>query len=103
MTEKKMLLMMVLSQLMLETLDDIKGTEYDKGKFKTILKQLELYISKNFNKKLDKLFSGNSDDMLEIMKAIEVAVEELASFELEDVVYIGNALKDYKNKIKQHD
>lgn len=102
MTDKKVLFMQVLAQLMLETIDEVKGTEYDKEKLKVILKQLEFNISKNFNNNLDKLFNGNESEMIEIMRSIEVTVEELASFELEDIAYFGTALRQYKQQIKQH-
>lgn len=100
MTEKKMLFMLVLAQLMLETMDEIKETEYDKGKLKCLLKQLETNISRNFHKKLNDLFKANEKEMFEIMRSVELTVEELASFELEDVAYFGKALKQYKKQLQ---
>jgi len=100
MVEKKMLLMLVLAQLMNETLDEIKETEYDRGHFKKLLNQIEFHIAKNFNKKIDKIFSGHESQMNELMRNIEEAVSCMSTLKIEELAYFGEAVKKYKRQLE---
>ena len=96
----------ILSQLLLENNDDLKGTKFYRQEFKRDLNKTIESLEKYARKYYDTIYNNDSDMANNIMNRIEALTMKLSSATIEDLILIDSVIDKYnenKEWFKKHE
>jgi hypothetical protein len=90
--------LMVLSQLVNETIDEVKGTQYYVREVKQAVNRLEDSIKKNYESTIDMLYATDDMAMIGLGRIGERIIDPLVDKDIYTLAHLAEAMKDLEVK-----
>lgn len=94
--EHSVIKLLVLTQLVNETMDDVKGTQYYKSKVKEDIDRLEKRIKQVLEGHINYLYGADSDAMQELGSSITNVVNKLSTLDVWTIKELDIAMQNLK-------
>lgn len=100
--EREVLKLIALAQMMLETIDELKGTPLYKFQVKQQLNRTEAILLSSFGQSVNHMYKSEPKFANELMENIEHTVDMLSSLNIDEISILGHAINELK-KNKEDD
>ncbi|WP_456867598.1 hypothetical protein [Galbibacter sp. BG1] len=95
--QQKILKMLFYAQLLIEANDDLRGTDFYKGKVKQHANVLTNALNKELSRQLKAIHEADPEMYINIMNNIDELLENMGRAELGDMVMVNQIFEHYKN------
>ena len=85
--------LIVLQQIMLETIDNIRDTEYNSREVKQLLNRLECTLEKRYGLTSELLFNADETAMIGLCESVETITEIIAKKDIFSIAELVSTMK----------